>query len=69
MIHLSRRARTAVLQKLVLAEVAIIDLVAWDPLGTLPLPLGVLGHEGGTVLIGFNGLRLLRTTAMTRTET
>ena len=25
----------------------------------LPLPLGVLGHEGSTVLVGLNGLRLL----------
>jgi Cd2+/Zn2+-exporting ATPase len=27
---------------------------------TLPLPLGVLGHEGSTVLVCLNGLRLLR---------
>jgi hypothetical protein len=26
----------------------------------LPLPLGVLGHEGSTVIVGLNGLRLLR---------
>ena len=25
----------------------------------LPLPLGVLGHEGGTILVVANGLRLL----------
>lgn len=25
----------------------------------LPLPLAVLGHEGGTVLVVLNGLRLL----------
>ena len=65
LIQLSRRARTAVLQNLVLAGGAIIALVAWDLLGTLPLPLGVLGHEGGTVLIGLNGLRLLRNAAWT----
>ena len=28
--------------------------------GPLPLPLGVLGHEGSTVIVGLNGLRLLR---------
>lgn len=28
--------------------------------GTLPLPLGVAGHEGSTVIVGLNGLRLLR---------
>jgi len=60
LLRLSRAARSAVVQNLVLATVA---LVAWDLLGTLPLPLGVLGHEGGTVLIGLNGLRLLRKSA------
>jgi len=28
-------------------------------LGDLPLPLGVVGHEGSTVLVCLNGLRLL----------
>ena len=36
------------------------------PVGTLPLPLGVAGHEGSTVLVGLNGLRLLRETAWRR---
>jgi heavy metal translocating P-type ATPase len=63
LLRLSRAARAAVIQNLVLAGVAIVGLVAWDLLGTLPLPLGVLGHEGGTVLIGLNGLRLLRKSA------
>jgi heavy metal translocating P-type ATPase len=63
LLRLSRAARHAVIQNLVLATLAIVGLVAWDLLGTLPLPLGVLGHEGGTVLIGLNGLRLLRTRA------
>jgi cation transport ATPase len=31
--------------------------------GNLPLPLGVAGHEGSTILVGLNGLRLLRDTA------
>ena len=45
---------------LVIASVIIAGLVAWDLAGTLPLPLGVLGHEGSTVIVGLNGLRLLR---------
>lgn len=61
--RLSRTARRAVVHDLILATVAIIGLVAWDLIGTLPLPLGVLGHEGRTVLIGLNGLRLLRNIA------
>ena len=63
LLRLSRAARRAVLQNLILAGVAIVALVTWDLIGTLPLPLGVLGHEGGTVLIGLNGLRLLRPSA------
>ena len=63
LLRLSRGARRAVVQNLVLATLAIVGLVTWDLLGTLPLPLGVLGHEGGTVLIGLNGLRLLRKAA------
>jgi Cd2+/Zn2+-exporting ATPase len=26
----------------------------------LPLPVGVVGHEGSTILVVLNGLRLLR---------
>ena len=62
-INLSRRARAAVRQNLVLAGAAILGLIGWDLLGHLPLPLGVAGHEGGTVLVGLNGLRLLRSSA------
>ena len=62
-IALSRQARRAVQQNLVLAGTAILALIAWDLLGHLPLPLGVAGHEGGTVLVGLNGLRLLRSSA------
>ena len=39
--------------------VIIAALVTWDLAGHLPLPLGVLGHEGSTVIVGLNGLRLL----------
>ncbi|QTD96180.1 heavy metal translocating P-type ATPase [Streptomyces cyanogenus] len=62
-VSLSRRARRLVVQNLVIAAVFISGLVVWDLAGTLPLPLGVLGHEGSTVLVGLNGLRLLRETA------
>jgi cation-transporting P-type ATPase J len=46
--------------------VIIAGLVIWDLAGHLPLPLGVLGHEGSTVIVGLNGLRLLRQGAWTR---
>lgn len=54
------RARRLVAQNLVVAGVFISGPVVWDLVGTLPLPLGVLGHEGATVLVGLNGLRMLR---------
>ncbi|MGW4809608.1 heavy metal translocating P-type ATPase [Kitasatospora sp. NPDC004272] len=65
-VALSRRARSLVVQNLVLASAFITALVVWDLVGTLPLPLGVLGHEGSTVLVGLNGLRLLRDAAWRR---
>ncbi|MEU0600819.1 heavy metal translocating P-type ATPase [Streptomyces sp. NPDC006393] len=65
-ICLSRRARGLVVQNLVIAAVFIAGLVAWDLAGHLPLPLGVAGHEGSTVIVGLNGLRLLREAAWKR---
>ncbi|MFE9417308.1 heavy metal translocating P-type ATPase [Streptomyces griseofuscus] len=58
-VRLSRRARRLVVQNLVVAAVFITGLVVWNLAGTLPLPLGVAGHEGSTVIVGLNGLRLL----------
>jgi P-type E1-E2 ATPase len=59
-IALSRRARRVVVANLIIASVFITGLVCWDLAGHLPLPLGVAGHEGSTVIVGLNGLRLLR---------
>jgi P-type E1-E2 ATPase len=65
-VALSRAARRLVVQNLVIAGVFISGLVIWDLAGNLPLPLGVLGHEGSTVIVGLNGLRLLRDAAWRR---
>ncbi|PSM39399.1 cadmium-translocating P-type ATPase [Streptomyces dioscori] len=62
-VALSRRARRLVVQNLCLAGAFIGVLVVWDLVGHLPLPLGVAGHEGSTILVGLNGLRLLRESA------
>ncbi|WP_328747230.1 heavy metal translocating P-type ATPase [Streptomyces sp. NBC_00285] len=66
LIALSRAARRLVVQNLVIAGVFISGLVIWDLVGHLPLPLGVLGHEGSTVIVGLNGLRLLRDASWNR---
>lgn len=58
-ISLSRQARKVVIQNLVFAISVIVVLVI-SALGfRLPLPLGVVGHEGSTVIVVLNGLRLL----------
>jgi cation transport ATPase len=62
-ITLSRRARQVVTANLAIAATIITALVIWDLAGHLPLPLGVAGHEGSTVIVGLNGLRLLRASA------
>lgn len=58
-VALARRARRVVVANLCLAAGFITVLVVWDLFWYLPLPLGVAGHEGSTVLIALNGLRLL----------
>ncbi|MFJ4609445.1 heavy metal translocating P-type ATPase [Streptomyces griseus] len=65
-VQLSRTARRLVIQNLAVAGTFITVLVAWDLVGTLPLPLGVAGHEGSTVIVGLNGLRMLREAAWPR---
>jgi heavy metal translocating P-type ATPase len=59
-VRLSRRAQRLMVQNLSIAATVIAVLIAWDLLGHLPLPLGVAGHEGSTILVALNGLRLLR---------
>ncbi|MEJ2871478.1 heavy metal translocating P-type ATPase [Actinomycetospora sp. OC33-EN08] len=60
LLDLGRRARRTVVANLVLAGTIIVGLVTWDLVGHLPLALGVAGHEGSTILVALNGLRLLR---------
>jgi len=58
-VALARRARRVVIANLAIAATFITGLVAWDLFGHLPLPLGVAGHEGSTIIVALNGLRLL----------
>ncbi|WP_142106204.1 heavy metal translocating P-type ATPase [Pseudonocardia cypriaca] len=66
LLGLSRRARRVVVANVAIAATVIASLVTWDLVGTLPLPLGVAGHEGSTVVVALNGLRLLRAAAWRR---
>jgi Cd2+/Zn2+-exporting ATPase len=54
----ARRARRILLQNLTFAGAVIVLLVIAALGFALPLPLGVVGHEGSTVLVCLNGLRL-----------
>ncbi len=58
-IRLARKTQTIIRQNLALAFGTMIVLLAISLLYPLPLPLAVLGHEGSTVLVILNGLRLL----------
>jgi Zn2+/Cd2+-exporting ATPase len=58
-IALSRRTRRTLVQNLVFAIGVILFLVGAVLGFQLALPLSVVGHEGSTVLVSLNGLRLL----------
>jgi Cd2+/Zn2+-exporting ATPase len=58
-IELSKRARHIVWQNIVFSLGIIVILILGTFFISLPLPLGVVGHEGSTVIVVFNGLRLL----------
>ena len=55
-INLSKKARRVVWQNLTFAILVIIVLITSAFAISLPLPLGVLGHEGSTVIVVLNGL-------------
>lgn len=58
-IGLARQAQRVVWQNLTFALAVIVLLIATAFGAQLPLTLGVVGHEGSTVLVVLNGLRLL----------
>lgn len=57
--HLSRRARAVIRQNLTVSLGTIIIMVAAAILGLIPLTAGVIAHEGSTVIVCLNSLRLL----------
>jgi Cd2+/Zn2+-exporting ATPase len=59
-VALGRKSLRVVKQNLVFALGMIAVLVVSDLLGWMTLPWGVVGHEGSTLLVTLNGLRLLR---------
>ncbi len=59
-VQLGRRSLRVIQQNLTVALAVIMALVAANLAGSITLPLGVVGHEGSTLLVTLNGLRLLR---------
>jgi heavy metal translocating P-type ATPase len=57
--RLARRTLRIIRQNLTFAIGAMVVLVTGGLFFELPLPLAVVGHEGGTLLVVLNGLRLL----------
>jgi Zn2+/Cd2+-exporting ATPase len=59
-LRLAQAAKRVIRQNLAFALSVMAIMVVATFAGQLPLPLGVIGHEGGTLLVVGNGLRLLR---------
>jgi Cd2+/Zn2+-exporting ATPase len=57
--RLSQRARSVIRQNLFISLGTVVVLVGFALAGKIPLTLGVVGHEGSTVLVVMNSLRLL----------
>ncbi len=66
--RLSQRARRVIRQNLVISLGTVVVLVFFALWGKIPLPVGVVGHEGSTVVVVMNSLRLLLSGAIDRTR-
>ena len=58
-VRLSRKMQRIVKQNIFFSIGVIILLIASNFLQVVDLPLGVIGHEGSTILVILNGLRML----------
>lgn len=59
-IRLGRRSQRIVKQNIAFAIGFIVLLLVANFMGSMTLPLGVIGHEGSTLIVTLSGLRLLR---------
>jgi Cd2+/Zn2+-exporting ATPase len=58
--RLGKRAQAIVKQNITIALGFIVLLLVGNFLGSVNLPIGVIGHEGSTVIVTLSGLRLLK---------
>ncbi|MDZ4754726.1 MAG: heavy metal translocating P-type ATPase [Phycisphaerae bacterium] len=59
-IGLSRAARRIIMQNVAIAMGVVFMLVVFASMGLVPMPVAVIMHEGSTVVVVLNALRLLR---------
>jgi len=59
-IHLSERMNRIVKQNIFFSLSVIVLLILTNYIQVIDMPLGVIGHEGSTILVILNGLRLLK---------
>ena len=57
--RLSRRARAVIRQNLTISLGVVVVMVVATALGAVPLSIGVAAHEGSTLVVCLNSLRLL----------
>jgi Cd2+/Zn2+-exporting ATPase len=57
--RLSRRARAVIRQNLAISLGVVVVMIAATAWGAVPLAIGVAAHEGSTVVVCLNSLRLL----------
>jgi len=60
-VKLGRKMQRIVKQNVIFSTSVIAILIISNFLQALDLPLGVVGHEGSTILVILNGLRMLKT--------
>lgn len=58
--RLSQKLKRVTLQNIIFSLSIIVILIISNLFQVINLPLGVVGHEGSTILVILNGLRLLR---------
>lgn len=59
-INISKRMNRIIKQNIFFSLSVIMILIASNFFQVIDLPLGVIGHEGSTILVILNGLRLLK---------
>lgn len=64
---LSKKLKRIVTQNILFSSSVILFLILSNFFQIINLPLGVIGHEGSTILVILNGLRMLKTIPLEKT--